>query len=122
MSEMLVCYIVPADLKDRRGLPMSIFSAAALGGTGLGPVVAGWVELNPKLGWRWIQWIQMMRVYFFFPNGGLIFTLDRNCGAYSLLLSASAERDIPGSRHHFQYRAAAIQAAFRKGLTRTNIA
>lgn len=39
---------------------MSIFSVAALGGTGLGPVIAGWVEMNPRLEWRWIQWIQMM--------------------------------------------------------------
>ncbi|KAF5385771.1 hypothetical protein D9615_002204 [Tricholomella constricta] len=43
-----------------RGLPMSIFAVAAIGGTGLGPVVAGWVEMNPRLEWRWIQWIQMI--------------------------------------------------------------
>jgi MFS family permease len=41
---------------------MAIFSVAAMGGTGLGPVAAGWVEMNPKLEWRWIQWIQMMCV------------------------------------------------------------
>jgi MFS family permease len=46
----------------RRSLPMSIYSLAAIGGTGLGPVVAGWVELNPRLQWRWIQWIHMMSV------------------------------------------------------------
>ncbi|KAJ7065360.1 MFS polyamine transporter [Mycena amicta] len=54
---------------QERGLPMSIFSAAALGGTGLGPVIAGWIEMNPSLQWRWIQWVQMI-----------------NCGAYSLLV------------------------------------
>ncbi|EDR05708.1 MFS polyamine transporter [Laccaria bicolor S238N-H82] len=43
-----------------RGLPMAIFSAAAVGGTGLGPVFAGWIEMNPRLGWKWIQWIQMI--------------------------------------------------------------
>lgn len=43
-----------------RSVPMSIYSLAAVGGTGLGPVVAGWVEMNPRLGWRWIQWIHMM--------------------------------------------------------------
>ncbi|KAJ7780216.1 major facilitator superfamily domain-containing protein [Mycena maculata] len=52
-----------------RGLPMAIFSAAALGGTGIGPIVAGWIEINPRLEWRWIQWIQMIL-----------------CGAYSLLV------------------------------------
>ncbi|KAF9054676.1 MFS polyamine transporter [Panaeolus papilionaceus] len=45
--------------KDR-GLPMSMFSVVAVGGTGLGPVFAGWIEMNTKLEWRWIQWIQMM--------------------------------------------------------------
>ena len=46
----------------RRGLPMSIFALMALGGTGFGPVYAGWIELNPKLEWKWIQWIHMMQV------------------------------------------------------------
>jgi MFS family permease len=39
---------------------MAVFSAAAVGGLALGPLPAGWVEMNPKLKWRWIQWIQMM--------------------------------------------------------------
>ncbi|KIM81228.1 hypothetical protein PILCRDRAFT_72078 [Piloderma croceum F 1598] len=43
-----------------RSLPMSIYSFAAVGGTGLGPVAAGWVEMNPRLQWRWIQWIHMI--------------------------------------------------------------
>ncbi|KAF7309455.1 Drug transporter [Mycena indigotica] len=54
---------------QERGLPMSIFSVAALGGTGLGPVISGWIEMNPKLQWRWIEWIQMI-----------------NCGVYSLFV------------------------------------
>ncbi|KAJ7483187.1 MFS polyamine transporter [Mycena latifolia] len=52
-----------------RGLPMAIFSLAALGGTGVGPVVAGWIEMNPKLEWRWVQWVQMIL-----------------CGTYSLVV------------------------------------
>ena len=47
---------------SRRGLPMSIFALMALGGTSLGPVYAGWIEMNPKLEWKWIQWIHMMQV------------------------------------------------------------
>ncbi|KAL0953642.1 hypothetical protein HGRIS_004846 [Hohenbuehelia grisea] len=43
-----------------RGLPMAIFAFAAVGGTGLGPVYGGWIEMNPHLRWRWIQWIQMI--------------------------------------------------------------
>jgi hypothetical protein len=38
----------------------AIFSAAALRGLELRPVFSGWIEINPKLEWRWIQWIQMM--------------------------------------------------------------
>lgn len=41
---------------------MSIFALCALGGTGLGPVHAGWIEMNPRLEWKWIQWINMMQV------------------------------------------------------------
>ncbi|KAJ3570415.1 hypothetical protein NP233_g4421 [Leucocoprinus birnbaumii] len=43
-----------------RGLPMSIFSIVALAGNGFGPLIAGWIELNPRLQWRWIQWIQLI--------------------------------------------------------------
>ena len=41
---------------------MSIFALMAIGGTGFGPIYAGWVEINPKLEWKWIQWIHMMQV------------------------------------------------------------
>jgi hypothetical protein len=42
---------------------MSIYSLVALGGSGLGPLAAGWVEMNPHLQWRWIQWIHAMSVF-----------------------------------------------------------
>ena len=41
-------------------LPMDIFSATALGGLGLVLVFFGWIETDYKLGWRWIQRIQLM--------------------------------------------------------------
>jgi hypothetical protein len=47
---------------------MSIFAFAALGAVGLGPVVGGWVEMNPRLGWRWIQWIHTMCVRLFYTH------------------------------------------------------
>ncbi|KAF9461064.1 major facilitator superfamily domain-containing protein [Collybia nuda] len=50
---------------NERGLPMSIFVLSAIGGTGLGPIVAGWIEMNPQLEWRWIEWIQMMLCGFY---------------------------------------------------------
>lgn len=58
---VVVVFWIISSLK-RRGLPMSFFAVAAIGGTGFGPVYAGWVEMNPRLEWRWIQWIQMMCV------------------------------------------------------------
>lgn len=62
MSKPLLCTLFPLLLKSisRRSLPMAIYSFAAMGGTGLGPVAAGWIEMNPRLEWRWIQWISMM--------------------------------------------------------------
>ncbi|KAH0836451.1 MFS general substrate transporter [Lanmaoa asiatica] len=42
---------------DERGFPMALFATAAVGATGLGPLLAGWIESNNHLGWRWIQWI-----------------------------------------------------------------
>lgn len=41
-----------------RGQPMALFATAAIFGTGIGPVWAGWVEQNTRLQWRWIQYIQ----------------------------------------------------------------
>ncbi len=29
----------------------------AIGGLGLGPALAGWIEMNQNLQWRWIQYI-----------------------------------------------------------------
>ncbi|KAH6916320.1 multidrug transporter [Coprinopsis sp. MPI-PUGE-AT-0042] len=45
---------------QERGVPMSIYSSLALAGTGFGSVVGGWVEMNPHLQWRWIQWISLI--------------------------------------------------------------
>jgi len=39
---------------------MAIFSVAAFSGVGLGPIISGWIEVNPHLEWRWIQWIHLM--------------------------------------------------------------
>jgi len=40
-----------------RGFPMALFAYSAVGSTGLGPALAGYIALNPHLEWRWIQWI-----------------------------------------------------------------
>ncbi|KAG1817105.1 major facilitator superfamily domain-containing protein [Suillus subaureus] len=46
--------------QHERGQPMAFFALVAVVGTGLGPVIAGVIEANPRLGWRWIQWIHVM--------------------------------------------------------------
>ncbi|OAX41055.1 MFS general substrate transporter [Rhizopogon vinicolor AM-OR11-026] len=53
-------------MPHERGLPMSIFSLTILSSMGLGPTVAAWIEANPSLGWRWIQWVHVIvtGVYF----------------------------------------------------------
>ncbi|KAK2465502.1 hypothetical protein APHAL10511_002394 [Amanita phalloides] len=43
---------------QERGIPMAILSLSGCA-TAIGPIMAGWVEMNPRLQWRWIQWIQM---------------------------------------------------------------
>ncbi|KAH7920530.1 MFS general substrate transporter [Leucogyrophana mollusca] len=45
---------------QQRGLPMSMYALAAVSSTGLGPVIAGWIDANPRLGWRWIQWVHVI--------------------------------------------------------------
>ncbi|KAJ3888199.1 MFS polyamine transporter [Lentinula edodes] len=71
-----------------RGLPMSFFAVAAVGGTGFGPIYAGWVEMNPRLQWRWIQWIQMIITGFYLVLVPLIMKETRS----SIILMRIAKR------------------------------
>ncbi|GJE93234.1 MFS general substrate transporter [Phanerochaete sordida] len=59
-STMVGGSIADIFMPHERGLPMAMFSLAAIGCTGLGPVAAGWIEMNRHLGWRWIQWIHFI--------------------------------------------------------------
>jgi MFS family permease len=45
-------------LPHQRGFPMSLYALAVIASSGLGPMIAGWIEANPSLQWRWIHWIQ----------------------------------------------------------------
>lgn len=49
-------------LTIRRGLAMSTFAITAIGGSGIGPFVGGWIAMNHHLDWRWIQYISAMYV------------------------------------------------------------
>ncbi|KAF4610850.1 hypothetical protein D9613_006630 [Agrocybe pediades] len=83
-----------------RGLPMSIFAVVAVGGTGLGPVYAGWIEMNPNLEWRWIQWIQMIICGLFIVL--LPFTMSETRA--SILLTRIAKKMRKETGNH-RYRA-----------------
>ena len=56
--------ILPIMLKlffcNRRGVPMALFTLIVIGATGLAPVYSGWIEINPNLEWKWLQWVHMM--------------------------------------------------------------
>lgn len=69
---------------------MSIFTAAAIGGNGLGPIAGGWIEMNPHLGWRWIQWIHTMYIHFSGLHYSRLIPLyvHRLTGAYLILVLA----------------------------------
>ncbi|CZT11617.1 hypothetical protein WAI453_004649 [Rhynchosporium graminicola] len=43
---------------EGRNTPMALFSGAALFGTGLGPLVSGFVAQNTS--WRWVFWVQVI--------------------------------------------------------------
>ena len=52
---------------SERGGKMAFFTLMAVGGTSFAPVVAAWVEKNPDLEWRWIQWIQIIIIAAYLP-------------------------------------------------------
>ena len=41
---------------------MAFFTLIVIGATGLAPAYVGWVEINPNLEWKWLQWVHMMQV------------------------------------------------------------
>ncbi|KAF8889266.1 MFS general substrate transporter [Infundibulicybe gibba] len=83
-----------------RGLPMSIFAVAAVGGTGMGPVIAGWIEMNPQLEWRWIQWTQMIIFSVYLVLVPILMTETRG----SILLTQLAKKIRKETGDH-RYRA-----------------
>lgn len=81
-----------------RGSPMALFASAAIFGTGIGPVWAGWVAQREDLGWRWIQWIQAI-----FTGAGLIvivLCLDETRGSVILTRRAAKLRKETGDARY----------------------
>lgn len=66
-AELVCTRFVESDILTyvrRIGLPMALYTLFAFMGNGVGAIVAGWVEENQRLQWRWIQWIHLMFVLF----------------------------------------------------------
>jgi hypothetical protein len=38
---------------------MAVFAMSSFVNLAAGPVMGGWIEMNPKLQWKWIEWVQM---------------------------------------------------------------
>ena len=70
---------------SERNTPMTIFTGAVLFGTGLGPLVSGFVAQN--LSWRWVFYIQLMTSGVLITAVALFFKETRG----SILLSRKAK-------------------------------
>jgi len=70
--------------KEDRNTPMALFSGAALFGTGLGPLVSGFIAQNTD--WRWVFWVQVITCGLLITAVTLFFKETRG----SILLSRKA--------------------------------
>lgn len=39
---------------------MTVFTFSCFSGAAIGPAFSGYIEMSPGLGWRWIEWVQLM--------------------------------------------------------------
>ncbi|KAJ7626934.1 MFS polyamine transporter [Roridomyces roridus] len=62
VAPLVSCGGVLADVwsAEKRGLPMSTWSASVFLGTILGPIVAGFIVDSGSLNWRWVFWVGMI--------------------------------------------------------------
>jgi MFS family permease len=67
------------------GNPMALFSGSALLGTGIGPMISGFLTQN--LGWRWVFWLQVILCGILMVSVILFFSETRG----SILLSRKAQ-------------------------------
>lgn len=81
-----------------RGVPMSLFALAVIGGIGLGPSITGWIEHNPRLEWRWIQWIQM--ICFSLCLIGIPLVMSETRSAVLLMRMAKKKRKETGNPNY----------------------
>ncbi|KAG1743115.1 MFS general substrate transporter [Suillus lakei] len=88
--------------QHERGQPMAFFALVAVAGTGLGPVIAGVIEANPRLGWRWIQWVHVMFTGVYFIS--VVLLMKETRATIVLTRLASKKRKETGD-HRYQAKA-----------------
>ncbi|CDS00158.1 related to multidrug resistant protein [Sporisorium scitamineum] len=104
---------------SERGQPMALFATGAIFGTGIGPVWAGWVEQNKRLGWRWIQYIQA--IYTGFILLLLLLFLRETRGSIILTRRAAKLRKTTGDQRYkarAELERASISVLINNSLTR----
>ncbi|KAI0332771.1 MFS general substrate transporter [Cubamyces sp. BRFM 1775] len=93
-----------------RGLPMSLFAVMALTGPGVGCVAAGWIEQNPHLEWRWIQWIHVIWTGIFVIAVSICMKETRS-GVLLTRLAQKLRKDT--GNHHYRARIEDERASLR---------
>lgn len=86
---------------DDRNTPMAIYSAAALSGTGVGPLVCGFI--TTRISWRWVFWHQviflgavMVAMVFLFKETRGSVLLARKATAINTYLNRVQEQNEKG--------------------------
>jgi len=114
-----ICGGVIADLymTDQRSFPMACFSTMAMFGTGMGPLVSGFIAQN--LSWRWIHWLQLIMdcvlmgivvLAFKEPRGSVV--LIRKAKVLNRFLDEHDSPDV-GPRVRWRVRAEEERASLR---------
>ncbi|KAF9517812.1 hypothetical protein BS47DRAFT_1359338 [Hydnum rufescens UP504] len=80
-----------------RGLPMSLYGASVVLPIGLGPIIAGWIENNQYLEWRWFE-LEGQCYWFDKPNA-----YARNRETIAIVLELKMAVDLGTYRPEFQY-------------------
>ncbi|KAG6847653.1 hypothetical protein H0H93_006779 [Arthromyces matolae] len=92
---------------------MAIFSVIGVGLTGIGPLYGGWIAMNPRLGWRWCQWIQLILCGLYFAS--LILGMWETRASVLLTRIAKKMREETGDP---RYRS---RAEDEKGIARSSV-
>ncbi|KAI0831924.1 MFS general substrate transporter [Trametes gibbosa] len=93
-----------------RGMPMSLFAFLALIGPGVGCVAAGWIEQDPHLEWRWIQWIHVIWTGIFVVAVPICMKETRS-GVLLTRLAQKLRKDT--GNHHYRARVEDERASLR---------